>query len=120
MVAGMNVLGKGWPKVLKGFFDRKVTFQASLEVQTESGMQISTWADVEGYVDVDCVIGDSMLKEQSNLGAKHPRTVILLAGRHDIIDTNMRAIIDGKPYRIEERTPNQSDDVTEIPVSRWE
>lgn len=116
----MRLLGKGWSKLLKGFFDRKVTFQASVEVQTESGMQISEWQDLPGYVDLDCVIGDSMLKEQTNLGAKNPRTVILLAGRHDSIDTNMRAIIDGKAYRIEDRTPNQSDDVTEIPVSRWE
>lgn len=120
----MKLFGPGFATMLSAYFDRKVTFQEPVTTQDEYGeLHPTQWNDVDGYTDLECCVGDRMIKSQANLGAKEPNTVILLPGAYTGIQQEWRAIIDGdlsRPYRLEERTPNQSDDVTEVPVSRWE
>jgi|GEM_PF-7076747 len=122
----MKVLGHGWEKLLEGYFDHKVTFFQPVKGQDSTGQRTNTFVAVEGLIDVSCAVGDRMLSkvstDQSSYGMKEPSTVVLISGHHPEIILGWKAIIDGndnEPYLVESRTPNQSADVSEIPIGRW-
>ena len=122
----MKLLGNGWQELLKDYFDHTVTFYKPTKKQDTTGQQVDDYEEVEGLSDVPCAIGNKNLAKtsntQSSYGAEESGIRILIADAHPEIEVGWKAVIDhmsSEPYLVEERTPNQSADVSEIPVSRW-
>lgn len=122
----MKLLGTGWKGLLKDFFDHTVTFYAPTKEQDETGEQMDSFTQMEELTDVPCAVGNRQLlrssTNQNSYGAEEPSTRILIADAHPEIKIGWKAVIDhleSEPYLVEERTPNQSADVSEIPVRRW-
>jgi len=122
----MNLFGAGWEGLLSDYFDHKVTFYSPKKIQDSTGQQTDDFEIVSTLTDVPCAIGNKMLSRTSNMqssyGSQEPRTVILIANAHPEIKVGWKAIVDGssdEPYLVQERTPNQSADVSEVPVRRW-
>ena len=122
----MKLLGYGWQELLQGYFDHTVTFYEPTKKQDSTGQQIDDYEQVGDLSDLPCVVGNVRLARtsntQSSYGAEESGIRILIAGAHPEIEVGWKAIIDhlhDEPYLVEERTPNQSADVSEIPVSRW-
>lgn len=122
----MKLLGYGWQELLQGYFDHTVTFYKPTKKQDSTGQQIDDYEQVDGLSDIPCAVGNVRLARtsntQSSYGAEESGIRILIANAHPEIEVGWKAIIDhmnDEPYLVEERTPNQSADVSEIPVSRW-
>lgn len=122
----MKLLGYGWQELLHGYFDHTVTFYKPTKKQDSTGQQIDDYEQVDDLSDLPCAVGNVRLARtsntQSSYGAEESGIHILIANAHPEIEVGWKAIIDhmnGEPYLVEERTPNQSADVSEIPVSRW-
>ena len=122
----MKLLGYGWQELLQSYFDHTVTFYKPAKKQDSTGQQIDDYEQVGDLSDLLCAVGNVRLARtsntQSSYGSEESGIRILIAGVHPEIEVGWKAIIDhmnGEPYIVEERTPNQSADVSEIPVSRW-
>ena len=122
----MKLLGYGWQDLLQGYFDHTVTFYKPTKKQDSTGQQIDDYEQVYDLSDLPCAVGNVRLARtsntQSSYGTEESGIRILIANAHPEIEVGWKAIIDhlhDEPYLVEERTPNQSADVSEIPVSRW-
>lgn len=122
----MKLLGRDWQNLLKAYFDHTVTFYKPTKKQDSTGQQLDDFEVVEDLTDVACAVGNRGLAKtsntQSSYGSEETEIQILIADAHPEIEVGWRAIIDrmeSEPYIVQERTPNQSADVSEIPVSRW-
>lgn len=122
----MKFLGNGWQDMLKGYFDHTVTFYRPTKDQDSTGQVLDKFEEVEGLTDIPCAVGNRNLTKtsntQSSYGSEEGYVRILIADAHPEIKIGWKAIIDrvdSEQYLVQERTPNQSADVSEIPVSRW-
>ena len=122
----MKLLGSGWQHLLEDYFDHTVTFYEPTKAQDDTGELVDSFTQVEALTDVPCAVGNRQLIRSStsmnSYGSEEQRTAILIADAHPEIKIGWKAVIDhleSEPYLVEERTPNQSADVSEIPVRRW-
>lgn len=122
----MKLLGHNWQNLLKDYFDHTVTFYKPTKKQDSTGQQTNDFEVVEDLTDIVCAVGNRELAKtsntQSSYGSEETEVRILISGAHPEIEVGWKAIIDhmdSEPYIVQERTPNQSADVSEIPVSRW-
>ena len=122
----MKLLGNGWQDMLKDYFDHTVTFYKPTKEQDSTGQILDKFEEVETLTDIPCAVGNRNLAKtsntQSSYGSEEGFVRILIADAHPEIKIGWKAVIDhmdGEPYLVQERTPNQSADVSEIPVSRW-
>lgn len=122
----MRLLGNGWQKLLEGYFDHTVTFYKPTKKQDSTGQQIDDYEQVYELSDLPCAVGNVRLARtsntQSSYGSEESGIRILIADAHPEIEIGWKAVIDrtsSETYLVQERTPNQSADVSEIPVSRW-
>ena len=122
----MKLLGHIWQNLLKDYFDHTVTFYKPTKKQDSTGQQTNDFEVVEDLTDMACAVGNRELAKtsntQSSYGSEETEVRILIADAHPEIEVGWKAIIDhmdSEPYIVQERTPNQSADVSEIPVSRW-
>ena len=122
----MRLLGNGWQGLLKDYFDHTVTFYKPTKKQDSTGQQIDDYEQVYELSDLPCAVGNMNLARtsntQSSYGSEESGIRILIADAHPEIEVGWKAIIDrtsSESYIVQERTPNQSADVSEVPVSRW-
>ena len=122
----MKFLGNSWQDMLKGYFDHTVTFYKPTKDQDSTGQVLDKFEEAEGLTDIPCALGNRNLattsNTQSSYGSEEGYVRILIADAHPEIKIGWKAIIDrvdSEQYLVQERTPNQSADVSEISVSRW-
>lgn len=123
----MKLFGEGWVKLLAPFFDHKITLYEAVEEQDSTGDPTEVrLVEAEGLTNLVCAAGNLTLAKTSTntsmYGAEESRYRILIEGAHPDIKVGLIAILDGDndvKYMVGERTPSQSEDVTEIVVSRW-
>lgn len=122
------LLCKGWAELLSVYFDHTATFYEVELGQDDTGQPTNARKDepVAGLIDVKCAVGDAKRAKTSNnmssYGTNEGETAIVFPGCHDEIEVGWLVAIDGDTnnmYVVDNRTTNQSADVTEVYLNRW-
>jgi len=104
-----------------GIFDKTCTFKSETVTQSDSGSEITTWADVSGLTNIPCMVVSKATTIQDLSGAPMTQLVtkIKLNGFYSGVSAKYQVVVGSNTYRITGINNGSMELFTEIFVTQW-